>query len=267
MPIKMCRQTIKFFVPNLTKSYKEFRILPKGSALVNNKICMITGAGGGIGSAITEALFSCGCRLVLMGRNEEKLKKVAAGRECLILPGDICDDDYIQKAVEKAVQTYGGIDVLINNAGVAQSKPFEEISMEEYDMIMNTNARAPFLLCKTALPYLQKSSCGTIINIASVTAHHGYALQSVYAASKHALLGFSKALSKEYYQKGVRVHVISPGAVFTDMIALTRPELSSDGMIVPEDVADIVGFYLEKRMSNAVIDEIEVHRVTKEPFA
>ncbi len=233
---------------------------------MKDKICMITGAGGGIGSAIAEALFSCGCKLVLMGRNEEKLKKVANGRECLILPGDLCHDDYIKKAIDKTVQTYGGINFLINNAGVAQSQAFAEISMEEYDRIMNTNVRAPFLMCQTALPYLAASTCGTIINIASVTAHQGYALQSVYAASKHALLGFSKALSKEYYQKGVRVHVISPGAVFTDMVKISRPDLTGEGMLLPEDIAETVLYLIRMRNSASVADEIQLHRETKEPF-
>ena len=233
---------------------------------MKEKVCILTGAGGGIGSAIAEVLFDCGCRLVLMGRDEEKLKKVANGRECLILPGDICHDDYIKETIQKTVAHYGGIDVLINNAGVAQSKPFEKISMEEYDMIMNTNARAPFLMCKTALPYLAASSCGTIINMASVTAHHGYALQSVYAASKHALLGFSQALSKEYYQKGVRVHVISPGAVFTDMVKISRPDLTGEGMLLPEDIAQTVLYLLKMRSSASVADEIQLHRETKEPF-
>ena len=233
---------------------------------MENKVCIITGAGGGIGSAIAEALFSCGFRLVLMGRNEEKLKRTANGRDCLILPGDICDDNYVQETIEKTVKTYCGIDVLINNAGIAQSKDFAEISMEEYDAIMNTNARAPFLMCKTALPHLQKSSGGTIINIASVTAHHGYALQSAYAASKHALLGFSKALSKEYYQKGVRVHVISPGAVFTDMVKISRPDLTGEGMLLPEDIAETVMYLIKMRKTASVADEIELHRETKEPF-
>ncbi|MBE7024792.1 MAG: SDR family oxidoreductase [Ruminococcaceae bacterium] len=233
---------------------------------MKDKVCILTGAGGGIGSAIAEALFSCGCRLVLMGRNEEKLKKVANGRACLILPGDICDEEYIRETVGTTVSTFGGIDVLINNAGIAQSKAFEEISMDEYDRIMNTNARAPFLMCRTALPYLKKSAQGTIINIASVTAHHGYALQSVYSASKHALLGLSKALAKEYYQKGVRVHVISPGAVFTDMVRISRPDLTGEGMILPEDVARTVLYLLEMRDCGAVADEIQLHRETKEPF-
>lgn len=233
---------------------------------MKDKVCIITGAGGGIGSAIAEALFSCGFKLVLMGRNVEKLKKVANGRDCLIAPGDICDDNYIRETIEKTVQAYGGIDILINNAGVAQSKSFEEISMEEYDMIMNTNARAPFLMCKTALEYLKKSSCGTIINIASVTAHKGYGLQSVYAASKHALLGFSKALSKEYYQKGVRVHVISPGGVFTDMVKISRPDLTDEGMILPKDIAETVLYLIKMRGTASVADEIQLHRESKEPF-
>lgn len=233
---------------------------------MKNKVCILTGAGGGIGSAIAERLFDIGFRLVLLGRNEEKLKKVAKGRECLILPGDICDDNYIKETIEKTVGTYGGIDFLINNAGVAQSKPFEEISMEEYDMIMNTNARAPFLMCKTALPYLLKSTSGMIINIASVTAHKGYELQSVYSASKHALLGFSKSLSKEYYEKGLRVHVISPGAVFTDMVKISRPDLTGEGMLLPEDIAETVLYLIKMRKTASVADEIQLHRETKEPF-
>jgi len=233
---------------------------------MKDKVCILTGAGGGIGSAVAEALFACGFKLVLMGRNEEKLKQTAQGRECLILPGDICNDDYIKEAIEKTAATYGGIDFLINNAGVAQSKAFTDISMEEYDRIMNTNARAPFLLCQTALPYLKRSSCGTIINIASVMAHKGYALQSVYAASKHALIGFSKALSKECYQEGVRVHVISPGGVFTDMVKVSRPDLTSEGMILPSDIAETVLYLIKMRNSAAVADEIELHRAGKEPF-
>ena len=233
---------------------------------MKNKVCILTGAGGGIGSAIAERLFDIGFRLVLLGRNEEKLKKVAKGRECLILPGDICDDNYIKETIEKTVEIYGGIDFVINNAGIAQSKPFEEITMQEYDEIMNTNARAPFLMCKTALPYLVKSDCGTIINIASVTAHKGYELQSVYAASKHALLGFSKALAKEYYNKGVRVHIISPGAVFTDMVKISRPDLTGVGMLLPEDIAETVLYLIKMRKTASVADEIQLHRETKEPF-
>ena len=233
---------------------------------MKNKVCIITGAGGGIGSAIAETLFGLGYKLVLMGRNEEKLKKTAGDRDCLILPGDICDDEYVKYAVAKTVEVYGGIDIVINNAGVAQSQAFEDITMEEYDMIMNTNVRAPFLLCKEALPYLEKTGCGTIINIASVTAHKGYALQSVYSASKHALAGMTKSLANELYSEDIRVHLISPGGVYTEMVKISRPDLSSDGLILPEDIADIAEFFITHR-TNSVIDEIETHRANKAPFA
>lgn len=233
---------------------------------MNEKVCILTGAGGGIGAAITEMLFTEGFKLVLIGRSEDKLQKVAKGRECLVLSGDICDEEFLKEAVEKTIKSYGKIDVLINNAGIAQSKPFTEISMEEYDAIMNTNARAPFRLCQLALPHLTASASGMIINIASVTAHQGYALQSAYAASKHALLGFSKSLSKEYYQKGVRVHVVSPGAVFTDMVKISRPDLTGEGMLLPEDVAETVMYLIKMRKSASVADEIQLHRETKEPF-
>ena len=138
---------------------------------------------------------------------------------------------------------------------------------ELFDSIMQVNVRAPYFLCQRALPELKASSCATIINICSVVAHKGYPRQSVYAASKHALLGWSKSFANEFYKDDIRVHVISPGSVYTKMIAMVRPDLSPEGMILPEDIADIVGVYLMLRKSNAVVDEIEVHRVTKEPFA
>ena len=121
-------------------------------------------------------------------------------------------------------------------------------------------------MCQRAIPDLKKSDCATIINICSVVAHKGYPRQSAYAASKHALLGISKSMANELFRDNIRVHVISPGGVFTPMVALTRPDLTPEGMIMPQDVAHIVRFYLECRNTNAVIDEIELHRANKEPF-
>ena len=130
---------------------------------------------------------------------------------------------------------------------------------------MAINVRTPYALIKTALPTLKKSDRASIINVASVVAHAGYPNQSAYCASKHALIGFTKSLAQEVYKDGVRVHVISPGGVYTDMIKITRPDLTGEGMIMPEDIADIVEFFLKNR-NNAVVDEILVHRLGKEPF-
>ena len=232
---------------------------------------VITGASGGIGEIIAKALAAEGVKLVLLGRNTEKLEKLASetekisGEKAVVIPGDITSAEYCTKVVKTANDSLGGFDILINNAGLAHSTPFEEITEEQYDMIMDTNVKGPFLMCRESLPVLRKSQSATIINIASVTAHKGYPLQSVYTASKHALLGFSKSLAKEVFEEGIRVHVLSPGGVFTDMIKTSRPDLTSDGMIVPEDIADIILFMLKHR-GNAVIDEIGVHRAAKEPF-
>ncbi len=238
---------------------------------LTGKKVVITGATGGIGQAIALGLAMQGASVALMGRNTKKLEKLAEriwNLSCanpVLLPGDLASPEYISAAAEKAAHELGGIDILINNAGTAHSTPFEEVSQEQYDLIMNTNVKAPFLLCQKVLPYLRQSESATIINIASVTAHTGYPFQSVYSASKHALLGFSKSLAKEVYKDNIRVHVISPGGVYTDMIKTARPDLTSEGMMLPEDIADIIVFMLKHR-NNAVIDEICLHRAAKEPF-
>ena len=237
---------------------------------LNGKIAVITGAGGGIGRAIAEKLARSGMKLVLLGgHNMEKMEKTQAlvqpHSSCVLLPGDLTDMTFLASAMEEAAKAFGGIDVLINNAGTAQSTPFENIGMEEYDRIMSINVRTPFFLMQKALPFLKKSQTPTILNIASVVAHAGYPLQSVYTASKHALLGLTKSVAREYYKEGIRVHAVCPGGVYTDMVKVSRPDLSPEGMIMPEEVAGIVHFLLSHR-GNAVIDEILVHRVGKEPF-
>lgn len=234
--------------------------------MLGGKTALVTGGGGGIGREIATRLKAAGANVAICGRNVEKLE--AAARSiggALTLPGDLLDDTYVQSCVDRTVETFGGLDILINNAGVALSKPFAETAIVDFDRVMATNVRAPFILIRSALPHLRKAR-GRVINIASVVAHKGYPLQSAYAASKHALLGLSKSLANELYEDGVRVHVISPGGVYTDMAKVARPDLSPDGLISAAEVADAVMFLLSLD-KNAVIDEICLHRQGKAPFA
>lgn len=238
---------------------------------MRGKTAIVTGAAGGIGSAICKKLAGYGMNLVITGRNQKTLTKLSEelhniGAQVSICVGDLEDFTFLDRIIENTVQTFGQIDVLINNAGLSHRCKVEEMEAELFDRIMRVNVKAPYFLSQKALPKLRKSEVATIINICSVVAHKGYPMQSIYAASKHALLGLSKSLASEVYEENIRVHVISPGSVYTDMIAMVRPDLCPEGMILAEDIADIVGFYLEHRRTNAVIDEIEVHRVTKEPF-
>ena len=234
--------------------------------MLRGKTALVTGGGGGIGREIAAQLKAAGANVAICGRNVEKLEAAAhAIGGALTLPGDLLDDTYVQSCVDRTVETFGGLDILINNAGVALSRPFAETAIEDFDRVMATNVRAPFILIRSALPHLRKAR-GRVINIASVVAHKGYPLQSAYAASKHALLGLSKSLANELYEDGVRVHVISPGGVYTDMAKVARPDLSPDGLISAAEVADAVMFLLSLD-KNAVIDEICLHRQGKAPFA
>jgi 3-oxoacyl-[acyl-carrier protein] reductase len=242
-----------------------------GEKIMENKTVIITGGGGGICSAVAELLAKNQMNIVLMGgHNLQKLDsaadKVRQYAEVMVIPGDLTDPAFITAAVKQAADRFGHIDTLINNAGVAQNTPFEDISNEEFDRIMAINLKAPFMLTREVLPFLKKSAAATIINIASVVAHAGYPMQSIYTASKHALLGMTKSIAREYYRDNIRVHAICPGGVYTDMVKISRPDLTPEGMIMPEDIAQIVLFFLANR-GNAVIDEILVHRMNKEPFS
>lgn len=242
------------------------------TAHLMGKTAIVTGAAGGIGEALCQKLAEYKMNMVITGRNAQTLHALAEKLsvqgvtvcECV---GDLADIAFIDSVVAAAQAHFGGADVLINNAGLVHNCTVDEMTPELFDSIMQVNVRAPYFMCQRLLPVLRKSDCATIINICSVVAHKGYPRQSVYAASKHALLGLSKSLANEVYKDNIRVHVISPGGVFTPMIAKVRPDLTPEGMMLPEDIASIVGFYLEMRPSNAVIDEIELHRVNKEPFA
>lgn len=235
------------------------------------KKAIVTGAGGGIGRAIAYVLAKRDTDVLICGRDKSKLEetiynKPGAGK-MVAYAGDILDENNIQEIILTAKQQLGGIDFLINNAGITQENAgFEELSAELFDEIMATNVRAPFLFCKYALPYLETSDCATIINICSAVAHKGYKYQSAYSASKHALLGFSKCIANELAPKDVRVHVISPGGVRTEMVKIARPDLDLDGLTLPEDVADLIEYLLTHRDSNGVVDEIKIRRPGKPAF-
>ena len=238
---------------------------------LKGRTALLTGAGGGIGNAIASRLADMELNVILFGGNN--LKKLEETADCVrkkgvsvkIIAGDLTNEQFIIDGFKSAMDICGGIDVLINNAGVAYNADFDKTPVEIFDKIMNINARAPYILTQQALPVLKKSDRASIINIASVVAHAGYPFQSAYAASKHALLGFTKSLAAEVYKDGIRVHAISPGGVYTDMVKIARPDLTDVGMIKPKEIADIVEFLLKNR-GNAVIDEIIVHRLGKEPF-
>lgn len=236
---------------------------------LTGRVALLTGAGGGIGRALARRLAALGCELALVGRNADKLHAAAreAGREnALLLCGDLTERAFLERVVPRVLQNFGKLDILINNAGICFVKPMEDTAYDELDAMMRTNVYAPYLLCRDALAPLRASDRATIINIGSVVSHAGYPGQSAYGTAKHALLGMTKALAAEVYAQGIRVHILCPGAVDTDMAStVSRPDMDMDALIDPEDIADAVEFLLTHR-GRAVIDELRLHRVGKQPF-
>ncbi|MDD6365141.1 MAG: SDR family NAD(P)-dependent oxidoreductase [Bacteroidales bacterium] len=233
-------------------------------------VALVTGASRGIGKAIALELASLGYDIALVGRELETLEAAARDLEpralesgfeicTACIPAELADPDAPASLVSRAVSCLGGIDVLVNCAGLSLTGSFAEVSVAEWDRLFAVNARAPFFICKEALPYLKKSARPTVINIASVVGFKGYENQSVYASSKHALTGFTKVFAKEVQPFGIRVHLISPGGVATEMVRSMRPDIKADELIQPEEIGEIVRF-LVTRKGQGTIDQFYIRR-------
>ena len=216
-------------------------------------VALVTGASRGIGKAIALELASLGYDLALVGRDDSSLAETEAlagnVRVCRIV-ADLSQAASADLIVQKTVETLGGLDLLVNCAGVPQKGPFTEVTPDEWDRVFAINARAPFFICKAALEPLKKSSKPIVINISSVVGFKGYIHQSVYSSSKHALAGFTKVFAKEVQPFGIRVHMISPGGVAT---------IDPSELIQPEEIAEIVRF-LVTRKGTGTIDQFYIRR-------
>ena len=238
-----------------------------GSEILEGQTAIVTGAGRGIGRAIAMTLAACGVKVALAARTEEQLRAVqseiqTAGGAAEVFPTDITDDSNITALLEGAVERFGGLDILINNAGMVKVAPLAETSAEDWDRTMAVNVSAPFVLCRQAIEYLKQRPCPHIINITSALAIKTYAGHGAYTASKHALLGMTRTLAKEVNDMGILVHAIHPGGVDTGM----RFDEDRAILMNPQPIADAVIFLLTIEPSGTV-DEIRVRRTVAPPWA
>ncbi len=225
-------------------------------------VALITGASRGIGETIALELGRLGFDLALVGRDRESLEEISGKAEgikthCIV--ADLSKVEAAKGIVEETAKALGGIDLLVNCAGVPQNGPFTDVTPEEWDRVFAVNARAPFFICQAAFPYLKASQKPIVINISSVVGFKGYANQSVYSSSKHALAGFTQVFAKEVQPFSIRVHLISPGAVATEMVRKMRPDINPSELIQPEEIAEIVRF-LVTRKGTGTIDEFYIRR-------
>jgi NAD(P)-dependent dehydrogenase (short-subunit alcohol dehydrogenase family) len=234
------------------------------------KVAIVTGASRGIGKAICLALAKEAATVVLAARAVDKMNETAklitaAGRKAQIIPTELTDENSIKNLVKATGERFGRLDILINNAGVTHSAKLQETLTEDLDRCLNINARAPFILCREALPLLKKAEAAYIINIASVVGVKAYPLQSAYTASKHALRGMTMALAEEMRGTNIRVHLLCPGGVDTELVQNVRPDIKKQDLMQPEEIAELV-LYLLTHRGNAVVDELHIRRAASTPW-
>ncbi len=234
------------------------------------KVAIVTGASRGIGRAISVALAQENATIVIAARSIQQLQitaeqvKKAGGKARTVLV-ELTEEQSIRNLIQVTGEKLGRLDILVNNAGVTHSAELEQTSTDDWQRCISINARAPFILCREALPLLKKSQAAHIINIASVVGIKGYPLQSAYTASKHALRGMTISLAEELRGSNIRVHLLCPGGVDTDMVDRVRPDIAKDELIKPQEIAELV-LYLVTHKGNAVMDELRIRRATSAPW-
>lgn len=200
----------------------------KADKKLNGMIAVITGGDSGIGRAVAVAMAEEGARILISYLNEHKDAEETArlvkeqGGEILLVPGDIRKETHCRKIIAKAVNKYGGVDILVNNAAVQfPQEKIEDITPQQLLQTFQTNIFSQFYLCQAALPHMKKGSA--IINTTSVTAYRGSPHLLDYSATKGAIVSFTRSLSALVIKKGIRVNAVAPGPIWTPLIPATFP--------------------------------------------
>ena len=240
---------------------------------LEGKVALITGASAGIGQACVRALAGEGARLVLTARRQERLETLkkeaqSLGTEAVFVLGDAREEQTAIQTVKAAVDTFGRLDILINNTGAGNYKNLVDTSAEEYDSLMDTNVQSAFLFTRYAVPVMLKQKSGTILMISSMAGIYGFGGEAVYCMTKFAQVGFAQALDRELRESGIKVGAICPGGVKTEFAigkGRTETGVAESNMLDPEDVADVVLLACTQSPKSRII-EVQM-RTMAEPLA
>lgn len=240
---------------------------------LKNKVAIVTGASRGIGREISIKLAEEGAKVALFARDETALNEVSEyirskGGTCISVICELTDETSIKEAVKTVKDTFGTIDCLVNNAGRMELYPVHKTPTEIFDSIIGINLRGVFLLTREVLPVMLEKNFGKIVNIGSTAGRRGYPEQSAYCASKHALVGFTKALSLELRKTKVSTCIVAPGGVLTDMskkLMASRGDFNEEAWITPQQITDGVMFVLHQDGA-AFTDELVIRRFESEPW-
>ena len=230
---------------------------------LNNKKVLITGATGGIGNCLVEKFTNLGSIIVASGTNEEKLSNLKKRFEKIeIMQFKLEEHKKIEEFIEKVDKKLGGLDILINNAGITLDNLSIRLSEENWKKVLDINLTSTFLMCKHTIKKMLKKKSGKIINITSIVGHTGNLGQANYSASKAGIVAFSKSLAIEYARKNINVNCVSPGFIKTEMTDKINEEfkknlinqIPSGTLGTGEDVSNCVAF-LASDMANYINGE------------
>jgi NAD(P)-dependent dehydrogenase (short-subunit alcohol dehydrogenase family) len=229
---------------------------------LKGKIALVSGGGRGLGEAICRELGAAGVTVLAADVREELVTRLAqdmaaTGCKAAGIKLDVGDEMQVQRTIRNAVDTYGRLDVLINNAGVDMTVPIEEMLPDDWDRILRVNLRGPFLMSKYGLAVMKQQGAGHIINITSTAAKRAWANASAYHASKWGLLGFSHALHVEARPANVKVTAIVCGGMRTPFLLERFPDIDQNNLQDPKNVAAAVRFVLTQP-KETVIPEMMV---------
>ena len=197
---------------------------------VSDSTAWITGASSGIGAALAREFSDRGARVILSGRDEDRLKNVAESlkTDTLILPFEVTDEAAMKAATAEATRWHHGVDIFVANAGVSQRSAAVDTEMDVYRRILDVDLTAQIAAAQALLPHMTGRGSGRLVFISSVAGKVGIPMRTAYCAAKHGLIGYADALRAELSQSGIEVHVVCPGSVATDV---SRNALTADGSV------------------------------------
>ncbi|HDI1368786.1 TPA: SDR family oxidoreductase [Staphylococcus aureus] len=229
--------------------------------VLTDKIAVVTGAGSGIGEAIATLLHEEGAKVVLAGRNKDKLQNVAnqlAQDSVKVVPTDVTNKEEVDELMKIAQQTFGGLDIVINSAGQMLSSKITDYQVDEWDSMIDVNIKGTLHTAQAALPTMLEQSSGHLINIASISGFEVTKSSTIYSATKAAVHTITQGLEKELAKTGVKVTSISPGMVDTAITAAYNP--SDRKKLDPQDIAEAV-LYALTQPKHVNVNEITVRPV------
>lgn len=248
--------SVKSVVKNIFSGIKRKQMIPiytqiDSTCVLEDKIALITGGSGGIGMAIANEFILSGCKVIIVGTNEEKLKNCCykLGEKSRYIVGDISDIGEIKHIVEASIKLFDEerIDILVNAAGVHSNHTFFDVTEEEYDNIMNVNLKGTFFICQEVSRYMIKSNIkGHILNISSASAMRP--ANTPYKLSKWGIKGFTVGLADKLLPYGIVVNAIAPGPVATEMLGknadgdISMPSNPSGRYSTPKEIASLAKF-------------------------